>query len=129
MSARIGTRHNPGLHAYREPDGSITVQRVPEPVAKVDRFLEIYSGKMAALGEHDARLVRAVYAHAIEHYDEGGWDVVVECWEPADVLESIADAGDDGGTDGVTPLVAIRTVAHVVSAYADRQADARNSAF
>lgn len=25
---KIGTRHNPGTHAYREPDGSITVREV-----------------------------------------------------------------------------------------------------
>lgn len=66
-------------------------------------------------------LVEAVKAHAKAHYEDGGWDVIVECWEDADIEKVIAGARTERG--------AIRKVAVVVSVYADRQADARNSAF
>lgn len=28
-------------------------------------------------------LVQAVKRHAIDHYEQGGWDIVVECWSDA----------------------------------------------
>lgn len=37
-------------------------------------------------------LVSAVRAHAITHYNTGGWDVLVECWNDAEIIEEIAGA-------------------------------------
>lgn len=37
-------------------------------------------------------LIHAVRSHAITHYNEGGWDVLVECWSDADIAEQIAGA-------------------------------------
>lgn len=66
-------------------------------------------------------LVDAVKAHALEHYEDGGWDVIVECWEDDQISEQIGQAATIEG--------AIEKFDTVVSVWADRQADARNSAF
>lgn len=34
----------------------------------------------------DQDLVDAVRAHAVEHYEEDGWDYVVESWEDWEIL-------------------------------------------
>lgn len=57
-------------------------------------------------------LVAAVRAHAEAHYEEGGWDVIVECWEDEDVARTIKGARTVNG--------AVKKVAAVVSIYADR---------
>lgn len=33
--------------------------------------------------------IAAVRAYALEHYNEGGWDILVECWEDADIEKAI----------------------------------------
>jgi len=37
-------------------------------------------------------LVEAVKAHALDHYDEGGWDYVVECFSDDEIAEDIGKA-------------------------------------
>lgn len=64
-------------------------------------------------------LIAAVKAHALAHYNDGGWDVIVEAWEDSDIAECIEGAG--------TAAEAIAKVSRVVEVYADRQADARIS--
>ena len=64
-------------------------------------------------------LVAAVRAHALAHYNDGGWDVIVECWSDADITEFVDNAQTFDGT--------IAAIARMVSIYADREADARNS--
>ena len=42
-------------------------------------------------------LIEAVKEHAIEHYTQDGWDVIVECYsdsEIADLVQGAATAGD-----------------------------------
>jgi len=68
-----------------------------------------------------AELVEAVKAHALEHYEDGGWDVVVECWDDEQIAECIGRARTVKG--------AIEKFAPIVDVWSDRQADARNSAF
>ena len=68
-----------------------------------------------------ADLVAGVKAYALEHYNDGGWDVIVECWSDAEIAARII---------GVTNLTeAIGEFRAIVSINADREADARNSAF
>jgi hypothetical protein len=77
-----------------------------------------------AAGEAQARrvaLVGEVKRYAEAHYSDGGWDVIVECWSDADIAEAIGRARTLAG--------AIRKLRTFVSVMADRQADARNSAF
>ncbi len=37
-------------------------------------------------------LVEAVKAHALDHYEEGGWDYVVECFSDDEIAEDIGQA-------------------------------------
>jgi len=70
--------------------------------------------------------VEAVKKHALEHYEDGGWDVIVECWEDEQIESYLYDT--DSGP--ATEEEAIDMFAKgVVAVWADRQADARNSAF
>jgi hypothetical protein len=66
-------------------------------------------------------LIAAVKAHALDHYEDGGWDVIIECWDDEQIAEQIGDAKTVQG--------ALRKFEGVVGVYADREADARNSAF
>ncbi len=75
----------------------------------------------ATIPPHKEPLVDAVIQHAEDHYTEGGWDVIVECYDRAMVSDLIGQAR--------TPKGAIAKAASIVSIYADRQADAINSAF
>jgi hypothetical protein len=59
---------------------------------------------------------------AIKHYNDGGWDVIVECWEPEDIERILAE--HNGDEDEAT-----KTIEALVDIWSDRQADARNSAF
>jgi hypothetical protein len=72
----------------------------------------------------DDQLIAAVRDHAREHYDDGGWDYVVEAWDDAYLLEQL------GWTD--TLAGAIRKLGPTIrlwaSVDADRMADAKNSA-
>jgi hypothetical protein len=69
-------------------------------------------------------LAEAFYAYAEAHYTDGGWDVIVECWEHPQIAEAFA-------AEGVTTMEQALScsIAGAVSVWADRQADARNSAF
>jgi len=58
-----------------------------------------------------------VMAHAVEHYNDGGWDVIVECWTIEDLANARTEDGSWVGIEGA------------VDVWADRQADAINSAF
>lgn len=66
-------------------------------------------------------LVQAVKDYATKNYNKGGWDVIVECWSDEQIAKCIGGAR--------TERAAIRAVRQIVDAYADRQADAKNSAF
>lgn len=67
------------------------------------------------------RLVAEVKAHALAHYNDGGWDVVVECYDDDMIADVIGKAR--------TPKGAIGKFKPLVDVWADRQADAINSAF
>lgn len=66
-------------------------------------------------------LVDFIKQYAIHHYEDGGWDVIVECWDDEDIARAIGKATTFDG--------ALKKLADVVSVYADREADAVNSAF
>lgn len=68
-------------------------------------------------------LAKALYAHALDHYNDGGWDVIVECWSLDDIADRLA-------TEGATNLAeAIEAFDSLVDVWADREWDAINSAF
>lgn len=85
---------------------------------------------MAEIKPKMQALVDAVMAHAEAHYEDGGWDVIVECWDDEEIAELLRASRNSRGTNRSavrTPSAAIKRVAEVVGIYADRQADARNS--
>lgn len=66
-------------------------------------------------------LIQAVREHARRHYNEGGWDILVECYEDRDILAAISGA--------TTPGRAIRNVAKVVAMQDDRRRDIEATTF
>jgi hypothetical protein len=68
-----------------------------------------------------AELVEAVKDHALAHYNDGGWDVIVECYEDAEIAAVIGKARTVKG--------AIAKFRGAVDIYAEREADAEISAF
>lgn len=61
-----------------------------------------------------------IYQHAVDHYNDGGWDVIVECWTVEEIQEKITEMG---------LVKAWLLIKDLVDIWADRQADAINSAF
>ncbi len=63
-------------------------------------------------------LVAAVKKHAEDHYNDGGWDVIVECWTDqelcAHIMQSKAHTVDQAITSFEIP----------VSVWSERQSDA-----
>lgn len=37
-------------------------------------------------------LINTIRQHALTHYEEDGWDILVECWSTNDILDCIGDA-------------------------------------
>jgi hypothetical protein len=63
-------------------------------------------------------LARGVQAYALEHYAEGGWDVLAEAWTPDMIADKLRE------DDVRTIQDAIKSFSTVVSVWKDRQADA-----
>ena len=70
-----------------------------------------------------SELVQYVKDYANFHYNDGGWDVIVECWADKDILKVLTR---DNAT---TEEEALASFKDVVAVWADRQADAENSRF
>lgn len=66
-------------------------------------------------------LIEAVKAHALAHYEDGGWDILVECYDDAEIAEVIGAAR--------TPAGAIAKAAEVLGAVADYRAEVIATAF
>jgi len=68
-----------------------------------------------------SNFVEFIKAPALAHYEDGGWDVVVECYDDADIADTLDGAKDEAE--------ALEAFSFLVSVWSERQADARNSAF
>lgn len=69
-----------------------------KPPATHDEYMaEQAAGKarMAAATPEQRALVGAVQSHAQAHYEQGGWDFVLECWEEHDIFAYLAEADFD----------------------------------
>lgn len=71
------------------------------------------------------QLVEVVKTHAQEHYEDGGWDVLVECYSDAEISEHL----EQDAPDATEPEEAIRAFQWLVDVWHERQQDAINSAF
>lgn len=68
-------------------------------------------------------LIEFIKSTAEQNYEEGGWDVVVECWDDNRIDDYLTEVG------ATTHEQALEAFENLVGVWADRQADARNSAF
>jgi hypothetical protein len=66
-------------------------------------------------------LIAAVKQHAVEHYEQDGWDIVVECYSDAELADIIKRARTAAG--------AIRKVKAHIKPRADYRADIQSEAF
>ena len=69
----------------------------------------------------DQDLIDAVRAHAVEHYNEDGWDFLVECWEDWEIQAIVKGCRSEGQ--------AIRKVRKQVRVLSDHRAEERASAW
>jgi hypothetical protein len=67
-------------------------------------------------------LVLQVMKYAEAHYNDGGWDVIVECWEPRQIAETIK------GCNTLAAVLKGSGLSAVVGVWSDREADVFNSA-
>ena len=68
-------------------------------------------------------IIEYIKQYALEHYDDGGWDVIVECWSNKDIEKHLTLC------NVTTKEKALSAFEGIVNVWADQQADARNSAF
>ena len=66
-------------------------------------------------------LVAAVKAHALENYEKGGWDYVVECWSDTEIADEIRP--------GSTPKQAIKRIGDIVKILDERRREVRSEIF
>jgi hypothetical protein len=51
-------------------------------------------------------IVAFIRGYARDHYNEGGWDILVECWEDADIVKFMGDAKSiDEALRQITPIL------------------------
>lgn len=62
-------------------------------------------------------LINAVRKHAINNYEQDGWDVLVECYDDGDILELISN------DNASTVEEAIASVHKTVKLYDDHRSD------
>ena len=63
-------------------------------------------------------IAKYIYNYAQEHYNEGGWDVIVECWTLDDIVNRLED--DE------TKEEALESFKSVADVHAERETDAVN---
>lgn len=68
-----------------------------------------------------AELVERVRRYALDHYNDGGWDVIVEAYTDDELAALLGKTTTLAG--------AFRKLQPIISIYVDREADAENSAF
>ena len=68
-------------------------------------------------------IIEYIKQYALEHYDDGGWDVIVECWSNKDIENHLTLC------KATTKEKSLKDFQSIASIWADQQADARNSAF
>ena len=65
-------------------------------------------------------VIDGVKAHAVANYDQGGWDVIVECWSDDQIEEATRGSRTVNG--------AVKMLSGAVSVWADQEAEARSYA-
>ena len=60
-------------------------------------------------------LIKAVRDHALDNYEKGGWDILVECWDDEEIAEVIGGAK--------TPKAAIAACKRVIGTIDEYRSD------
>lgn len=74
-------------------------------------------------GNFMEEIIKFIKQYAQDHYNDGGWDVIVECWGDSDIRDYL------NSCKITTQAEALKQFKRVVGVWADQQADAKNSAF
>jgi hypothetical protein len=64
--------------------------------------------------------IKGIKKYALEHYNEAGWDVLIECWDDDEI---------EAKTEGLTLPEAIRTIGEELKTYYDYRRDIMATAF
>jgi len=69
--------------------------------------------------KHDLNtLVQYIKDYANFHYEDGGWDVIAECWDDKDILKVLKES------NATTEKEALAAFTVIVAVWEDRLADA-----
>lgn len=105
-----------------------SVERAIEVAEMLNPGVELYPTEPL-----DLSLVEQVKAYARAHYNTGGWDVIVEAWDDDAIRKALGVWDDEsrGHNDAtsIEEVITKSTLSTCVDVWADRQADAENSAF
>lgn len=74
-------------------------------------------------------MIAAVRKHASEHYNEQGWDIIVECYSPAELREALTDGDIETGTVPTTIAQAIEAIRQIATLQDERRREIRATAF
>lgn len=72
---------------------------------------------------YDQALSQALYDHAVDHYGESGWDIVVETMDLTEIDDVLEQAR------ARTLPAALTAFSRIVSVWADRRADIQSTIF
>jgi len=67
-------------------------------------------------------IIKFIKQYAQDHYNDGGWDVIVECWSDSDIRYQL------NLCKITTKVEALKYFNRLASVWADQQADAKNYA-
>jgi hypothetical protein len=79
------------------------------------RFTKDFSGRMESLTANKAMILAGVKAYAMEHYEEGGWDIMVECYSDQENLNVLGESWTVSGS--------VKKMAKHLGVIADYRAD------
>ena len=57
-------------------------------------------------------MIAAVRTHALDNYGKGGWDILVECWDDAEILKVI-----DGAKTAKAAIAACKRDLRIIDEY------------
>ena len=77
-------------------------------------------GEAALLINIMEEIIKFIKQYAQDHYNDGGWDVVVECWSDSDIRQYL------NSCKITTQPEALKQFKRIVDVWADQQADAKN---
>ena len=66
-------------------------------------------------------LTAYIKEYALEHYEDGGWDVIVECWDDAGIAKVLREH------EATDEEEAVHAFSWMVSVWGERQRDAEIS--